>query len=1136
MSRSRIHTRRAMRAVGGLVGRAIAVLVVLAAGAIRAEEGNLVANGGMEEVNETEKLPRQWETATFPGLETVYEIKLTEDRHGDKQAVELSWKRGSPQFGISPSLSGPVRPGCAYALSAWVKTDATGVAVLGVSGSDVNGRMVMPLTTSKPLENAPTWSPCVLQFDADKDVASLKIYCLNTGKGKVWFDDVQLHPATAAAAAPVRAALPFKASCEPVSGNGFWQNQKQIFNTFVDSPCTLSLVLYGKREEFKNPRVIIETPSEVDIAEIDFVTHTSSGSIHAERLMPAVSQAPRGTATYSAHAVGLPDQWDLTGQPSLVAPAESFPRITVHFEPRVARTESEYPVYWRLENASQRSDERTFAVKFLPPLRKPDRPPVFKGGLFCFHDVNVADAALLDRILQKYERVGIQQQYNLANSTAAVNRRLTERGWEMGGAVFTLPENLPSDWMPPDLRGQVRWAVGPDGVSQSGPNATPCPTFAAQSAEFRKFFKKFTQEAIRETPNGATICVDHEPFGVPAKKCFCASCLAEFCRKHDLAREKISSPKQLLRDYGNQWGAFWCALMAGMLAEVKEAVRETHPDSKVIIYDYVADYAAPDIGNTLFACPLDVRLIDGVLDGHMFSIAGSYKNDLLKNLDLMRNTVRAPFVVNPRISRFTGVTADYTSRDDALSPTTLRLQLIASAASGAKEYNIYPGVFIDGMFFREIQRAQEELAAVEDFYFKGEACHHAATVAIANQNDIRPAQVGVRCNKFRENLLVTLFNYHESQNAFLSLRVPAGAKGMAVWDPVRRTIRKSPAGKMLWSAKEIAAGIPAAVPAQEARFLVLSAKKDVPAGLTEEKVDLPSPSGPNKAASFQAVTAGDRRIVAGEDLNQDGEPEVIMEDRRQSVWISPTEGGRILRWLDKADQTLVCDRAGRTGLAADMLWDLRWLPTEMRSTGATKPPRYAVKQATLGNDGVTLALAGKDETGRLSLQKTCRLSEGGGLRVSYSVRLADGADGDEPYAFWSHNCPTLGLDTNVDRRSSVVARGPAGVVVIRDDGSELATETVYAVKGAGATGVGDQPIHGELTAGTFAFYAPEKGKALRVEVEFDKLAQLYSYGSSKLRTLEWMYRPVRLKPGVAWTTSIKFQILDKKKQPEQTVD
>jgi len=595
-------------------------------------------------------------------------------------------------------------------------------------------------------------------------------------------------------------------------------------------------VLYGRRDEFKEPRLILEVPSKIKVSEIDFSITTRNGSRSSEILIPVINETRRNNVLCRRYSVAVPDKWDLTGA-SYVASLSGFsPRITVYFETTDGRDEKDYSVYWFVENAGLRSKENRFVLRFLPPMEKTLNPRVFKGVVWCTNDLSPQDIGLLDRALGKYEEAGIKRKWVLHDVSGSVNERMLKRGWELshfvGGGNFSI--YIPRAWMPAKLRNKVRWAVGTDGLISTTiyggkfeENATSCPTYALKNSEYGSWARKFIQNVVKNVKNGATICLDSEPFNLPSKECFCKECIKAFSARYNIPKEKIPGSKEILKNYKKEWGQFWCHLISGMLSEAKEAIKETHPDSKVFMYDYINNYDdAPGIEKILFSCPLDSRLIDKVLDGHALSIAGSYRNDLLNNLDMMSKVLKKPVIVNPRISRFIGATAGYTSRDDALSPDAFRLQLIGSAASGAEGFVIFPGIFIDGMFFKEADKAMKEIAIVEDFYLQGKRCDKDFAITLKNKGVIDVKRdIGIRGHRLGNKILVTVFNFNKSEDASIELAVAVNRGQFMIWNPIEEKTFKSPGGKTVWSRSEVKKGIPYIVPAHDVKFLILGPKE-----------------------------------------------------------------------------------------------------------------------------------------------------------------------------------------------------------------------------------------------------------------------------------------------------------------------
>jgi len=118
-------------------------------------------------------------------------------------------------------------------------------------------------------------------------------------------------------------------------------------------------------------------------------------------------------------------------------------------------------------------------------------------------------------------------------------------------------------------------------------------------------------------------------------------------------------------------------------------------------------------------------------------------------------------------------------------------------------------VFLDGVFFTEIDRAMAQISAVEDHYFRGERCETEVEVAAVAEAGVNNTLIGTgwRAHRLGDVVLTTLLNYRETA-VHLTVAVP-NAKGLlAVWDPAQRLVFRLPTGRRMWTAEEMRKGIP----------------------------------------------------------------------------------------------------------------------------------------------------------------------------------------------------------------------------------------------------------------------------------------------------------------------------------------
>ncbi len=705
--------------------------------------GNMVVAG--KDIN---GLPDGWEPKYCEGAETTAAFKTV--ALDSRKVAELTWVDGSANFGIQPADKVKFEPGKAYEFSAMGKTDGDGKLQLAVEvyGNANLGKLLLSESTEE--FSTAEWKKISVCFEVPAGAMDVKLYCFNRGQGQVWYTDVSLIPVPSERIASV---FPIKFGCEPAEGNAIWNGGKSVFNTFGDSPCSMSFDFWGDVKKLKNPAFVIDLPAGIELAECIY----PNPGINAIKVSRQQSEIERDGQKYTRYAFENAKCFQS------IKPAPAWMRtLTVLLKP-CGKTipDKMFKVYCFIQNSHDKSPERVFYINVLPPMQKTPNPKIFQAAmLWKNYDISVSDPELFKAIISRFEEANMTCRTVSGNSQDKVCR---ERGWKM---AYFYGDNI---IFQPILKkyGNKYAALRYDGKQYPG-NHT-CPSFQLSPEVVNACREEFTGDAVKVgLRNGDTVVLDYEPWNA-SEWCYCMECLKRFTAFAGL--KAIPAPDEIRKNMIDKWADFRVKDSADILRAHAEIARTAGSEIKVTDYDYPLSFG--NLGGRFRTIPKDSRLSDEFVDDHFNSYYHTIGKSAFDMISLNAATLKKPLVYVPLLSRYTDPEQrEFTNLKQTLSPDQFKTAMVSSAASGAKGLSIWDGLKIDGKFFVAIDHGMAEIAALEDYFYSGTRNDKIASATPVDTGNAKllTDSLGVRVHEYQEKTLVSLFNFSISKPLSFKLK------------------------------------------------------------------------------------------------------------------------------------------------------------------------------------------------------------------------------------------------------------------------------------------------------------------------------------------------------------------------------
>lgn|GEM_PF-6575460 len=924
--------------------------------------------------------------------------------------------------------------------------------------------------------------------------------------------------------------------CEPVDGNVVWNNNRPIFNSIQNSPVTLSLLFHDyEKITLVDPKLVMELPEGLNILEA--VGQRYVGGVFANSTLPTdVTHVQRNGKSYT--------RYTFSGFAELCAkssPGSNYfqPGMIVCFDPVTYDPRKEYNVYYQVENGDYKSPEKQIIVKILPPMKKTKLPKIWEGSLFVSgEDINFLKLETAKKVAFKFELSKLDDGRSAASRenpetahAAAIDDMLRSRGWRMNQALFATPEHfgysIPNAGTTPFIK--------PDG---SAATDQVCPNSIINN---QVIIDAYIEKNLRPLPikDGEDLWIDIEPFKSPEDACFCKNCIAGFSAHSGIELSKLADPQVILKTYRIPWVRYQAHLQGECIGIVAKAGHKAFPKSKVGIYDYINPFESPEAADQFATwCTLSPVEFDKYVDMHGFSLYSDHGVRMLKLLDNARKALKAEIFFYPSIARAVGIESTYTPLKDVKTPNGTRVEMIACAATSAKGMVIYPGRYIDGMFFKTIGRAVSEIAILEDYYYKGTRCDDSVDVQVDNMPNWKDS-IASRAHQLGNKTLVTIVNFSADKTAYAKLSYKQKIALTAV-DPISGKVLTK-GTQVKWTPSDFTKNFVCKVPAEGVGWVLLRPYSKSDESLPKTDIQPLITASSKSASTYVSVrkeiakrTGSIQASLKDKELNpaklhdlsisKDG-TEFVIESPVQKIWVSTKKGGQIVKWLIKKDNTLVCPNASYSqngDLAENMCADWFYNPQSLKDKNGTG--EYHLISAGIQDSGEAILTLGmlRDDT-KVYIEKSYSIGSTESVEVKISVQNL--TEENLNLSYWSHNCPKMSIDTDFGKQMVFIVPTAEGLKTY----DNIAEHAVFPARDVSAdkTGFPTDSIKSSATEGYIIAYLPASKKALRADIDINKLLQFYVCvdKNGKYSTVEWMYKGTDIKPLAQWNTTMKWTYL-----------
>jgi len=598
--------------------------------------------------------------------------------------------------------------------------------------------------------------------------------------------------------------FPLAATLDPIEGNRIWNHGQDAFNLIKGAPLPLSVFYRGDKARLEEPKLIIELPCGFEIS-CAFAPHDSlatASEVTSQSFERSGQSYTRFTIVDSA-AMGI------------IKKKNAFLRaITVIIEPNTAEVGDGYKMYWHLENGAESNKEQAVTINVLPPLNQTPNPKRFMVGGWRMPDLYIPRPEIRKRVFELYEEASIKasgRSWRTDGLPYKVNQQMKQRGWWLMKALGSGPLYSPGG------------VLLVDPASKEVPGHL-CPTYVLTDKNFQERYRDEMKRRITGMEDGEVAMLDFESWGVydTRNACFNDLCIDAFAQFANLPRTKLTNAKTILRKYHRQWAKFrsWqvaecCKLFAG-------TVRALNPNLKVGYYDYVIPDNQAVYKDWLAKHPMDTRLYDRDVDMHAMSFYHHKRKSLLDALDFNAKILKKPVWVMPFLNSTYNPSDAYTT----VTPEEMRMDIIASAATGAHGCIFYPGNGIDGRYFHTIDQGMQEVATCEDFYFSGNRVDDFADVYEYRRNKYWQKYLGYRVHELHGRWLLTLLNYHDSKPCYVEVKFPRIPEGEYIlWNPITKTTLSLTSNDDTLSAQRLRKGVRIKILPMSPKLLIVEEHK-----------------------------------------------------------------------------------------------------------------------------------------------------------------------------------------------------------------------------------------------------------------------------------------------------------------------
>jgi len=547
--------------------------------------------------------------------------------------------------------------------------------------------------------------------------------------------------------------FPLVATLDPIEGNRIWNNGRDAFNLIKGAPLPLSVFYRGDKARLKNPKLIIDLPRGFEIS-CAFPLHDNLATA-AEVMFQSIERNGQSYIRFT-----IIDSATM----SIIKKEKAFLRATtLIIEPKTTEVGDNYKMYWYLENSGEYNKEQVVIINVLSPLNKTPNPKQFTAGGWNMPDLHILQPKIRERMFELYEEAGIKasgRSFIKSGLPYKVNQEMKQRGWWLKKGLGPGPLRSPGDVL----------LVNSAGKEVPG---HLCPTYVLTDKKFQERYRDKVKSQIEGMEDGEVAILDFETWGAydTRNACFNDLCIDAFAQFANISRAELTDAKTILKNYNRQWAKFRAWQVAECCKLFADTVRALSPNLKVGYYDYVVLLNSKTYGSWLAQHPMDTRLYDKDVDMHAMSFYRHKRKELFDLLDFNVKILKKPIWVMPFLN------STYEPAYTTVTPEEIRMDIIASASTGAHGCIFYPGNGIDGRYFHTIDQGMQDVAACEDFYFYGNRVDDFADVCGYRKEKYWQKYLGYRVHELHGRWLLTLLNYHDSKPCYVEVRLPRISDG-----------------------------------------------------------------------------------------------------------------------------------------------------------------------------------------------------------------------------------------------------------------------------------------------------------------------------------------------------------------------
>lgn len=456
--------------------------------------------------------------------------------------------------------------------------------------------------------------------------------------------------------------------------------------------------------------------------------------------------------------------------------------------------------------------------------------------------------------------------------------------------------------------------------------------------------------------------------------------------------------------------------------------------------------------------------------------------------------------------------------------------LLAAAVNGAKGFSIYPGEHFDGLYLQMFNRTMPLVAELEKTFQKGKDIRSKVNIT-PEPYLIREIKIGnkikkiarpnwkdyfvSRAYKLNNRIILSIFNYNPDRVMFstASLKVSAGKYTIVNLQSGKRLIPKK--NSNYWTQKTLSSFITKTNP-MNTTFISIRAYRPsdesipvITAASLQVEFERQKAETTDKE-EFKTVSSGNLKIEI-DDIDNNGEIEIVLSSKSQKVWIDPLLSGAVVRWKYK-NVKLIGWNTGIAQKSRIICVDRFWLPKSWRGSVSEK---YKLKQAVIVNNKAVLKLSKTLADKGLIISKTYKLASGSsGLEVEYSIKNI----GKHPstFSFWIHNYPIFGNSSSTPSTAIYLNSKSGNKKIFNKHFSRF-----YPFSSEENPGFSSKELSDTLTSGKVTVSNSQNNTGINIELSPKQVAGIYIWSSTN-PTLEWIFKATTLTPGSSWKGNSSF--------------